>query len=83
MSSFRLALGLFSYYKKFVNHFSTLASPLNKLFQKAEQWVLGKEQEGAFMHLKEEHCSATVLKLPYHYKPYILTSGRTDDGLES
>ena len=34
VSSLRAALGLFSYYLKFVNQFSTIAFPLNGLLKK-------------------------------------------------
>ena len=72
---------MFSYYRKFVHNFSTLAFPLNKLLKKTERWVWGKEQEGAFLKLKEALCSATVLKLPDHYKPYILTTEWSQRGM--
>ena len=41
LSSLRGALGLFSYYRKFVPHFSTIAFPLNKLLRKGEVWEWG------------------------------------------
>ena len=41
LSSLRGALGLFSYYRKFVPHFSTMAFPLNKLLRKGEVWKWG------------------------------------------
>ena len=34
LSGLRAALGLFSYYRKFVPHFSTIAFPLNALMKK-------------------------------------------------
>ena len=34
LSSLRVALGLFSYYRKFVPHFSTIAFPLHSLMKK-------------------------------------------------
>lgn len=83
VSSLRLALGLFSYYKQFVNRFSTLAFPLNKLLKKAKRWVWGEEQRVAFVRLKEELCNATVLKLSDHYKPYILTTDWSQWGMEA
>ena len=34
LHSMRVALGLFSYYRKFVLHFSSIAHPLNQLLKK-------------------------------------------------
>ena len=38
MSGLRAALGLFSYYRKFVPNFSTIAFPLNALMKKDRPW---------------------------------------------
>ena len=81
MSGLRSALGVFLYYRKFVNHFSTLAFPLNKLSKKAERWLWGEEQQGTFMRLKKELRNAKILKLSDHYKPYILTTERSQRGM--
>ena len=43
LSSLRAALGLFSYYRKFVPHFSTIAFPLNSLMKKDRPWKWGEE----------------------------------------
>ena len=39
LSRLRAALGLFSYYRKFVPHFSAIAFPLNSLLKKDRPWV--------------------------------------------
>ena len=52
-SGLRAALGLFSYYRKFVPHFSTIAFPLNALMKKDRPWEWGKAQADAFGELKE------------------------------
>ena len=64
LSGLRAALGLFSYYRKFVPHFSTIAFPLNALMKKDRPWERGKAQSEAFGELKEQLCSAAVLQLP-------------------
>ena len=38
LSGVRAALGLFSYYRKFVQHFSSIAFPLNSLLKKDRPW---------------------------------------------
>ena len=67
LSRLRAALGLFSYYRKFVPHFSTIAFPLNSLMKKDRPWEWGEHQEEAFIELKEHLCSAAVLRLPDPY----------------
>ena len=70
----RAALGLFSYYRKFVLHFSTIAHPLNQLLKKDAAWSWGEKQAEAFQELKLQLCQAPVLQLPNAYKPFILTT---------
>ena len=74
VSGLRAALGLFSYYRKFVPHFSSIAFPLNSLLKKDRPWVWAELQEKAFLELKEQLCGAAVLRLPDPYSPFILNS---------
>ena len=53
LSSLRAALGLFSYYRKFVLHFSSIAFPLHALLKKDRAWEWGEIQENAYLQLKE------------------------------
>lgn len=43
VSGLQLALGLFLYYRKFVNHFSTSTFLLCKPLKKAKRWLWGEE----------------------------------------
>ena len=81
LSSLRAALGLFSYYRKFVLHFSSIAFPLNALLKKDCRWEWGLEQEEAFLALKEQLCSEAVLRLPDPYSPFILTTDWSQRGM--
>ena len=81
MSSLRAALGLFSYYRKFVNRFSTIAFPLNRPLKKEALWEWSDIQQHAFAGLKEQLCSAHVLQLPNSYKPFILTTDWSQRGM--
>ena len=74
LSGLRAALGLFSYYCKFVANFSTIAFPLNALMKKDPRWRWGEAQAAAFLELKEQLCGAAILHLPDHYRPFILTT---------
>ena len=55
-------------------HFSTIAFPLNALMKKDRPWEWGKAQADAFGVLKEQLCSAAVLKFYNPYSPFILTT---------
>ena len=81
LSGLRAALGLFSYYKKFVQNFSTIAFPLNALMKKDRPWEWGKAQAAAFLELKEQLCSAAILKIPDPYNPFILTTDWSKRGM--
>ena len=60
ISSLRSALGLFSYYRKFVEGFSVIASPLHSLLRKGIKWHWNLDQQQAFAELKHNFCSAEV-----------------------
>ena len=81
LSGLRAALGHFSCYRKFVPHFSTIAFPHNALKKKDRPWEWGKAHSDAFGELKEQLCSAAVLKLPNPYSPFILTTDWSQRGM--
>ena len=68
------ALGLFSYHRKFVLHFNSIAHPLNQLLKKDAVWQWENKQMEAFQELKLQLCQAPVLQLPNAYKSFILTT---------
>ena len=74
ISCLRAALGLFSYYKRFVLHFSSIAFPLNALLKKERAWEWGEAQSNAYLQLKEQLCSAAILRLPDPNSLFILTT---------
>ncbi|KAI3775824.1 hypothetical protein L1987_45578 [Smallanthus sonchifolius] len=57
-------LGLAGYYRRFIQDFSKIATPLTKLTKKETKFVWGAEQESAFQKLKEKLTQAPVLSLP-------------------
>nr|GFC08184.1 hypothetical protein [Tanacetum cinerariifolium] len=57
-------LGLAGYYRRFVEGFSRLALPLNKLMCKGEKFVWNEEREKRFEELKQHLVSAPILTLP-------------------
>ncbi|KAK1435339.1 hypothetical protein QVD17_01100 [Tagetes erecta] len=60
----RSFLGLAGYYRRFIQDFSKIASPLTKLTRKDIIFTWGKEQEDAFQVLKKKLTQAPVLVLP-------------------
>lgn len=62
----RQFLGLVSYFRKFIQGFAELASPLTKLLKKDVKWEWEGEQEKAFEELKTKLVSRPVLAI-YDY----------------
>ncbi|GJZ49549.1 putative reverse transcriptase domain-containing protein [Tanacetum coccineum] len=56
-------LGLTSYYRRFIQDFSKIASSLTKLTKKNTPFVWGKEQEEAFVTLQRKLCETPILVL--------------------
>ena len=77
----RAVLGLLSYYRKFVLHFSSKAAPLNKLLKKESTWHWGKEETNALEELKGALCSEPILKRPDFKLPFILCTDWSQQGL--
>jgi hypothetical protein len=57
-------LGLVGYYRRFIEGFSTIASPLTKLTRKEVRFVWSEGCEANFQVLKERLTSALALALP-------------------
>ena len=59
-------LGLTGYYRKFIAHYASIASPLTDLTRKSEpsqiQWT--PECDAVFRQLKDSLCSGPVLQIP-------------------
>lgn len=71
----RRFLGLTSYFRKFVPHFASIASPLSALLKTNEKFVWGPDQSNAFNTLKEKLTVAPVLQT---FNPSAETELHTD-----
>ena len=81
VSEVRSFLGLVGYYKKFVEGFSNIAPPLNKLTRKDVKydWVDACQQ--SFEELKGRLTSAPVLALPNGRDGFVVYSDASRQGL--
>ena len=79
----RSFLGLASFYRKFIRHFSEIAAPLTDLIKKgrAEIWspeIWTKKEESAFRQLKTAMVAAPVLQLPDFDREFIVTTDASE-----
>nr|GEV24805.1 putative reverse transcriptase domain-containing protein [Tanacetum cinerariifolium] len=67
----RQFLSLAGYYRRFIEGFSKIPTPMTKLTQKKVKFEWGDKQEAAFQLLKQKLCSAPILALPEGSKDFI------------
>src|ERR1700677_1405148 len=62
-------LGFANFYCRFVKDFAKIATPLNRLTRKDQEWKWGKDEELAFNDLKECFTPEPILHYPDSSKP--------------
>ena len=77
----RSFLGLATYYRKFVQNFSKLATPLTNLLSKEKAYNWTQAQDDAFGQLKKALTSTPVLALPDPNLPFIVTTDASDTAI--
>ncbi|KAJ8761995.1 hypothetical protein K2173_006597 [Erythroxylum novogranatense] len=77
----RSFLGLAGYYRRFVEGFSIIATPLTKLLRKNQKFVWSDECQRSFEELKHRLTSAPVLTLPTGEGSYTVYSDASRKGL--
>lgn len=80
----RRFLGTASWYRRFINNFSSLASPLNKLTSQgknASPFVWSAEADLAFRKLKKCLSSTPILSCPDYDKPFEVHTDASDYGI--
>ena len=70
----RSVVGMASYYRKFIDHFSEIVKPLTELTKKTAKFIWTSEHDRAFETLKSKLVSAPVLAHPDLSQPYKLST---------
>ncbi|XP_073021745.1 uncharacterized protein [Primulina eburnea] len=81
VTEIRSFLGLAGYYRKFVEGFSSITTPLTKLTQKNSKFNYSEECEKSFQMLKEKLASTPVLVLSTEDKSFTIYSDASKEGL--
>ncbi|CAM5129251.1 unnamed protein product [Natator depressus] len=76
-------IGMAGYYRRFVPHFSAIATPITELCKKGkpDKVVWTKQCQEAFWALKEALVSGPVLANPDFDKPFVVFTDASDTGL--
>ena len=77
-------MGLASYYRRYILHFSDIAKPLHQLTQKDTKFVWSHEHSHAFSTLKDKLVRAPILAYPQFGKtspPFVLQTDASSVGL--
>lgn len=77
-------VGMCSWYRRFISHFSSLVSPLNDLLKgrkKKQQITWTSEAEDAFVKIKQALVSAPILRSPDFSKTFTIQCDASDTGL--
>ena len=81
VSEVRSFLGLAGYYRRFVEGFSCIATPLTRLTRKNAKFEWTNECERSFQELKQRLVSAPVLTIPSSSSGFVIYSDASHKGL--
>ncbi|KAL0554254.1 hypothetical protein IC582_008171 [Cucumis melo] len=81
VSEVRSFLGLADYYRRFVENFSRIATPLTQLTRKGTPFVWSKACEDSFQNLKQKLVTAPVLTVPDGSGSFVIYSDASKKGL--
>lgn len=77
----RRFIGLASWYRRFVPHFSTKIAPITSLLKKNKKFIWTEEQSEAFDVIKKDLANAPLLNCPDFERPFILQTDASTVGL--
>ncbi|KAL0549222.1 hypothetical protein IC582_013703 [Cucumis melo] len=81
VSEVRSFLGLAGYYRRFVENFSRIATPLTQLTRKEAPFVWSNACEDSFQNLKQKLVTAPVLTVPDGSGSFVIYSDASKKGL--
>ena len=74
-------LGVTGYYRRFIQHYSTIASPLTSLLKKDAEFTWGTAQQEAFDTLKRKLLNAPILIFPDYNEPFYIATDASAFGV--
>ena len=77
----RSFLGYATYYRKFIQNFSSIAEPLNKLLQKDHEFKWNEHCEQSFNNLKKAFSDVITLAYPDFTKSFTVDCDASDYGI--
>ncbi|KAL0539655.1 hypothetical protein IC582_023871 [Cucumis melo] len=81
VSEVRSFLGLAGYYRRFVENFSRIATPLTQLTRKGAPFVWSKACKDSFQNLKQKLVTAPVLTVPDGSGSFVIYSDASKKGM--
>ncbi|TYK14639.1 ty3-gypsy retrotransposon protein [Cucumis melo var. makuwa] len=81
VSEVRSFLGLAGYYRRFLENFFRIATPLTQLTRKGAPFVVSKACEDSFQNLKQKLATAPVLTVPDGSGSFVIYSDASKKGL--
>ncbi|XP_050941314.1 uncharacterized mitochondrial protein AtMg00860-like [Cucumis melo] len=82
VSEVRSFLGLAGYYRRFVEDFSSILSPLTQLTRKGTSFVWSSACESSFQELRQKLVTALVLTVPYGSGSFVIFSDASKKELD-
>lgn len=77
----RRLIGISSWYRRFVQGYSSLISPLTQLLRKNKPFMWSTECEKAWMELKQRLVTAPILAMPDFEREFVIQTDASDYGV--